>query len=60
MPVQALWGANGLVGRTYDVVGVWSEYADHAEGQAVPGGHFVPEEAPNEAADALVAFLKRN
>lgn len=60
MPVQALWGAKGLVGRTYDVVGVWSDYADHAEGQAVPGGHFVPEESPAEAAEALIAFLRRH
>lgn len=59
MPVQALWGANGLVGRTYDVVGVWSDYADQAEGLAVPGGHFVPEEAPQEAAEALSPFLNR-
>ena len=60
MPVQALWGANGLVGRSYDVTGVWSDYAEHVEGQPVPGGHFLPEEAPNETAEALISFLNRN
>lgn len=60
VPVQAIWGAKGLVGRTYDVVDVWSQYAEQAEGLAVPGGHFVPEESPLEATEALVEFLKRS
>ena len=60
-PTLVLWGAEGLVGLRYDALGVWREYAAAAElveGQAVPGAHFLPEEAPAETIAALRAFLK--
>ncbi len=59
-PALVLWGAAGLVGLRYDALGVWREYAtadDLVQGQAVPGGHFLPEEAPTETIAALDAFL---
>jgi len=59
-PTLVLWGATGLVGLRYDALGVWREYAitdDLVQGQAVPGGHFLPEEAPTETIAALGAFL---
>jgi haloacetate dehalogenase len=59
-PTLGLWGAAGLVGRRYDALRVWREYAAAPElvhGQAVPGGHFVPEEAPAETIAALRDFL---
>ena len=60
-PTLVLWGADGLVGRRYDALGVWREYAAAAElveGHAVPGAHFLPEEAPAETTAALRAFLE--
>ena len=56
-PALVLWGAEGLVGRRYDVLGVWREYAADVQGHAVPGGHFLPEEAPDETLVALRRFL---
>ena len=56
-PLLALWGEKGFVGRTYDVLEVWRERAENVQGQSVPGGHFLPEEAPNETYNALRAFL---
>jgi haloacetate dehalogenase len=48
-PLLALWGAEGLVGRRYDVLEVWRTYADGpVTGHAVSGGHFLPEESPEE------------
>ncbi|SDZ57345.1 haloacetate dehalogenase [Jannaschia faecimaris] len=58
MPVQALWGEKGLVGRLYDVIGVWQDYAEHVEGEAMPCGHFLPEEAPAQTAKALIKFFR--
>jgi haloacetate dehalogenase len=57
-PTLVLWGEAGLVGARYDVLEVWRSYV-HAEvtGHATPGGHFVPEEAPEETVAALRAFL---
>ncbi|WP_037359654.1 alpha/beta fold hydrolase [Amycolatopsis orientalis] len=58
-PLLLLWGADGgLAGR--DVVRVWQEHhVDPAavRGHAVPGGHYVPEEAPEAVVDAVQAFL---
>lgn len=56
-PLLVLWGAEGFVGRKYVVINVWREYALDVQGQSVPGGHFLPEEAPAETLAALLAFL---
>lgn len=57
MPVLALWGADGFVGSTYDVLAEWRACAHTVTGHAVPGGHYLPEEAPEETLAALLAFL---
>jgi haloacetate dehalogenase len=36
---------------------VWREWAKDVQAVTVPGGHFVPEEAPEELAAALRGFL---
>ncbi|SDY88862.1 haloacetate dehalogenase [Amycolatopsis xylanica] len=56
-PVLALWGRHSFVGRTYDVVNVWREYATDVQGYALPSDHYVPEEAPLELVSAFQAFL---
>ena len=56
-PALVLWGAQGFVGQAYDALGVWRDYADDVQGHAVPGGHFVAEETPEETLSALRAFL---
>jgi len=56
-PFQVLWGMQGFVERTYDVLGVWRDYATEVEGCALDCGHFLPEEAPGEACVHLAAFL---
>ncbi|HLG74831.1 MAG TPA: alpha/beta hydrolase [Ktedonobacteraceae bacterium] len=56
-PVLVLWGERGVVGRTYDVVETWRERANEVSGKALPGGHFLPEEAPEQTYEALLEFL---
>ena len=56
-PVLVLWGARGFVGREYEPLTVWREYATDVSGQALPTGHFVPEEAPEAVIAALRDFL---
>lgn len=54
-PLFVLWGAHGFVHKSYDVLGVWRDYANGVvAGRALDCGHFVPEEAP----DALYAELR--
>lgn len=60
MPVQTLWGDRGVVGRLYDVPEVWGRYAETLDANALPCGHFLPEEAPDETAAHLIRFFKSN
>jgi len=56
-PLLALWGERGSVGRLYDVMKIWREHAPKVTGQALPAGHFLPEEVPDETLKALLSFL---
>ena len=58
VPLLALWGEHGFVGRHYDVLEVWREYADKVDGRALPCGHYLPEEVPLETSAALLEFLQ--
>jgi haloacetate dehalogenase len=53
----ALWGARGVVGRTYDVLATWRDKARDVRGHALPTGHYLPEEAPEQTAAALADFF---
>ena len=57
MPLLALWGANGMVGNKYDMLAAWRDVAENVSGFAVPGGHYLPEEAPDETYRALLNFF---
>ncbi len=56
-PLLVLWGETGWVGTAYEPLVLWRERATDVRGHAVPGGHFLPEEAPEETFAALDAFL---
>jgi haloacetate dehalogenase len=56
-PLLALWAEKGVVHRMYDVLATWRERALNVSGRALPGGHFLPEEAPEETFAELKAFL---
>jgi len=56
-PVLTLWGTQGFVGRGYEPLRVWQQYATDARGQELPTGHFLPEEAPDLVSAALRDFL---
>ena len=56
-PLHVLWGTHGAVGRCFDVLALWRERALNVTGHAVPCGHYLPEEAPQQIADAALSFL---
>ncbi|WP_421979444.1 alpha/beta fold hydrolase [Roseibium sp.] len=56
-PLLALWGAKSVVGDLYDVISTWKEKADNVTGCALPCGHAIPEEAPDELTARLLEFL---
>lgn len=58
-PLLVLWGEKGLMHKAYDVLGTWLDRAGAGlEGQPVPSGHFLPEEAPEETIQALQRFFR--
>lgn len=59
LPVQLLWGATGAVGRQNKPAEVWKAYAtDIRDAQALPCGHYLSEEAPEETYSAMRAFFR--
>ena len=57
-PVLALWGEQGVMERLYDVLTIWRDYASDVQGKALPAGHFLAEEKPEETVRELLAFLQ--
>lgn len=59
-PLQVLWGAQGFIQRSYDVLPVWRDYAAQVTGRALECGHFLPEEAPHEVSEELLRFFSED
>ena len=56
-PLLVLWAKNAPMGRLFDVPATWRERAENVAGKALPGGHFLPEEAPEQTLSELRTFL---
>jgi len=56
-PVLVLWGERGAMHSLYDVLATWRERATDIRGTALPGGHWLPEQVPDETYAALHSFL---
>ncbi len=56
-PLLALWGADGIIGKCFDPLALWRERADDVRGHALPGGHYLAEELPDEVSAAFASFF---
>ena len=60
-PMLHLWAKNGPLDTLYSKdggpLGIWRQWAPRAQGQAVTGGHFFPEENPDDTAVLVKQFL---
>jgi haloacetate dehalogenase len=57
-PALILWGATGGVGRNHKPADIWARYATDIRGaKALPCGHYLSEEAPEETYTELRAFF---
>lgn len=53
-----LWGERGVVHALFDPLALWqAQCSAQVSGQALPAGHFIPEERPELVATALHAFF---
>jgi haloacetate dehalogenase len=57
MPLLVLWGAQGVVHRCFDPLQEWKQVAQDVSGQALPCGHYIPEEAPDLLLKLALPFL---
>jgi haloacetate dehalogenase len=60
-PMLHLWAAGGPLDTFYErlggPLGIWRNWADNVQGQAMKGGHFFPEDNPDETTELLSKFL---
>jgi haloacetate dehalogenase len=54
-PLMVLWGQQGVIQRCFQPLHEWRRVAADVQGKALPCGHYIPEEAPQE----LLAELER-
>jgi haloacetate dehalogenase len=57
-PLLVLWSEKGPFHRLYDVLQTWRERALQAQGRALPTGHFLPEQMPQELTQEITRFLR--
>ena len=56
-PLLALWGTKGVVNRYFAPISDWRSVARNVTGKALPSGHFLAEEAPEETLAELLVFF---
>jgi haloacetate dehalogenase len=63
-PLLVLWSAGGPLDTWYGDAGgplaIWRRWAHDVQGRAIAGGHFFPEQQPEETAGELRRFLSRS
>ena len=57
-PLLVLWGKNGVIEKCFDALAEWRKRASNVRGQAVPAGHYIPEEISDELSEHLLTFFK--
>jgi len=55
-PLFVLWSEKGPFHRIYNVLQMWQDRAVQARGKAMPTGHFLPEQMPEELTQEITTF----
>jgi len=58
LPLRVLWGAQGVVGRCFDVPSLWAGAAAAPSGHALDCGHYIAEEAPDALRAEMLDFFE--
>ncbi len=56
-PTLALWATDDDMGRLFDVLPIWRDWADDVTGQPIDASHYLAEENPADVLAALTPFL---
>ncbi|WP_149136855.1 alpha/beta fold hydrolase [Cupriavidus campinensis] len=54
----ALWGADGAVGKCFQPLEEWRKVARRVRGHALPSGHYIAEEVPEQLLAEVLPFLR--
>jgi haloacetate dehalogenase len=57
-PLLVLWGERGIVHRLFRPLDDWRAVASDVEGRALPAGHYLAEESPDETLREVLAFFR--
>lgn len=57
-PVRVLWGRHGVIERCFDPLAEWRAVAEQVDGEALPCGHYLPEEAPEAVFHHINDFMR--
>jgi haloacetate dehalogenase len=56
-PLLVLWGRENPIWERFDMLDIWQQRAEIVTGEALPCGHYLPEEAPAATYARLHAFF---
>ena len=59
-PLLTLWGADGAIQKCFKPPAEWQAVATDVRGRALPCGHYIPEESPDELLAQVLPFLLRH
>lgn len=57
MRFLALWGAQGVIEQCFEPLAEWRKWSANVSGEALPCGHYIPEEAPELLLERVLPFL---
>ena len=58
IPIQVLWGKQGVIGKQFNSVKIWKKYTKkNVYGAGITSGHFIPEQNPKETIKYLKKFF---
>jgi haloacetate dehalogenase len=56
-PLMVCWGDRNPIWQRFNILDVWQEFASIVVGSAIPAGHYLAEEAPEQLLEQLLPFL---
>jgi haloacetate dehalogenase len=60
VPLLALWGAEGAIEAHFDCLALWRKRARVVSGHALPGGHYLAEEIPDQVLKSWLPFFNEH
>jgi len=57
MPVHVIWGEHGVIQQCFKPLQSWAPFARTLSGCALPCGHYIAEEMPEQLVEQVIRFL---